>query len=167
VSDDPSLTSVASVKLAARPGAGPIVGSGPCRFSITTTPSSSQIRLDDQIAGISPLVIAASCERHKLEVSHARYQSLTRSVALSPEHPQELDISLPRPIHTVTVTSFPPGAQLVVDGRAAGTTPAVLQIVGFSTVSLTLSKPGFPSVTRKLYSKLAQDRVFVKLSAER
>jgi hypothetical protein len=36
-------------------------------------------------------------------------------------------------------------------------------MMGFSAVNLTFTKPGFQSVTKKVYSKVAQDRVFVKL----
>jgi hypothetical protein len=37
-------------------------------------------------------------------------------------------------------------------------------MAGFATVNLTFTKPGFPTVTRKVYSKVAQDHVFVKLA---
>jgi len=145
-------------------GGTPVVGSGPCRFTVATTPAGSVVRFDDQAMGRSPITILGSCDRHKVDVSHARYQGVTRSVTLTADKPQqELDISLPRPIHAVTVTSFPPGAELSIDGRRAGTTPMVVQMTGFATVQLTLTKPGFQTVTKKVYSRLAQDRVFVKL----
>jgi hypothetical protein len=144
-------------------GGTPIVGSGPCRFTVATTPAGSMIRFDDQALGPSPLTIDGSCDKHKVEASHARYQSLTRWVTLVADKPQQLDLSLPRPVHAVTVTSFPPGAELSIDGHRAGTTPAVVQVMGFASVHLTFTKPGFKSVTRRIYSKLPQDRVFVKL----
>ena len=121
------------------------------------------VRLDDAPVGPSPLTIASTCEKHKIELSHARYQSLTRWVTLSADKPGELDVNLPRPTHAVTVTSFPTGAELSIDGHRAGTTPTVVQMMGFSTVSLTFTKSGFQSVTKKVYSKLPQDHVFVKL----
>ena len=74
-----------------------------------------------------------------------------------------LDVLEKQEIHLVTVTSFPPGAELSIDGHRAGTTPTVVQVMGFATVHLTFSKAGFQSVTKKVYSKLPQDRVFVKL----
>jgi PEGA domain len=140
-----------------------VIGSGPCRLTIATTPAGSMVRLDDAPVGPSPLTIASTCEKHKIELSHARYQAQTRWVTLAADKPQELDVNLPRPTHAVTVTSFPTGAELSIDGRRAGTTPTVVQMMGFSTMNLTFTKPGFQSVTRKVYSKLAQDHVFVKL----
>lgn len=141
-----------------------VVGSGPCQFTVATTPAGAAVRFDDQPMGPSPITIQGSCDKHKVDVAHARYQSVTRWVTLSADRPQQLDISLPRPIHAVTVTSFPPGAELSIDGHHAGTTPTVVQLTGFATVNLTFTKPGFQTVTRKVYSKLAQDRVSVKLT---
>jgi hypothetical protein len=148
---------------AASAGGTQVVGSGPCRVTVVTTPAASIVRLDDVAVGPSPLTIASTCEKHKIELSHARYQGLTRWVTLSADRPQELDVSLPRPIHAVTITSFPTGAELSIDGHRAGTTPTVVQMMGFATVNLTFTKAGFQSVTRKVYSKLPQDHVFVKL----
>ncbi len=145
-------------------GGTPVVGSGPCRFTVATTPAGAVVRLDDQPMGPSPITIEGSCDKHKVDVAHVRYQSVTRWVTPSADKPQELDISLPRPIHAVTVTSSPPGAELSIDGHRAGTTPTVVQMTGFATVNLTFAKPGFQPVTRKVYSKVAQDRVFVKLA---
>ncbi|HEX4421093.1 MAG TPA: PEGA domain-containing protein [Kofleriaceae bacterium] len=145
------------------PGGAPVAGSGPCRFTVATTPAGSIVRLDDQPMGPSPITIDGTCDKHKLDVSHARYQGVTRWVTLAVNQPQQLEINLPRPIHAVTVTSTPPGAVLSIDGHRAGTTPTVVQMMGFATVSLTFTRPGFPSVTKKVYSKLAQDHVSVKL----
>jgi len=144
-------------------GGTPIVGSGPCRFTVATTPAGSIVRIDDQSMGPSPLTIDGTCDKHKIEVSHARYQNATKWVTLVADKPQEVDISLPRPVHAVTVLSVPPGAELSIDGHRAGTTPMVVQMMGFATVNLTFTKAGFQSVTKKVYSKLPQDRVFVKL----
>jgi hypothetical protein len=145
-------------------GGTPVAGSGPCRFTVATTPAGSIVRLDELAMGPSPLTIEGTCEKHKIDVSHARYQGVTRWVTLAADKPQELDINLPRPIHAVTVTSFPPGAELSIDGHRAGTTPTIVQMMGFATVNLTFTKSGFQSATKKVYSKLPQDRVFVKLT---
>lgn len=145
-------------------GGGSVVGSGPCRFIVATTPAGAVVRMDEQPMGPSPITIQGSCDKHKVDVAHVRYQSVTRWVTLSADKSQELDISLPRPIHAVSVTSSPPGAELSIDGRRAGTTPTVIQVAGFAIVNLTFTKPGFQTVTRKVYSKVAQDRVSVKLA---
>jgi hypothetical protein len=151
------------------PSAGPpIAGSGPCRLTVASTPAGSIVKLDDRAMGSSPITLQGSCDKHKVEISHARYQSQTRWVAFvaptADSDPGQLQIALPRPIHAVTVASSPPGAELWIDGRRVGNTPTVAQIMGFAKVSLTLIKPGFQTVTQKIYSKLAQDRVLVTLT---
>ena len=145
-------------------GAIQMTGSGPCQLIVATTPAGSIVRLDEQPVGASPITIKTSCDKHKVDVAHARYQGVTRWVTPTADKPEPLEISLSRPIHAVTVTSVPPGAELSIDGRRAGTTPTVVQVMGFASVNLTFTKPGFQSVTRRVYSKLAQDRVSVKLS---
>jgi hypothetical protein len=161
---DPSGAGAADDDSETAAGGAPVVGSGPCRFTVATTPAGAVVRFDDQSMGPSPITINGSCDKHKVDVGHVRYQSVTKWVTLSADKPQQLDISLPRPIHAVTVTSSPPGAELSIDGHHAGTTPAVVQVSGFATVNLTFTKAGFQTVTRKVYSKVAQDRVFVKLT---
>jgi PEGA domain len=144
-------------------GTAPVVGTGPCRFTVATRPARSTIKLDDQPVGTSPITIQATCDKHKLEAAHARYQNLTRWVTPAADKPQEVAINLSRPVHAVTVTSVPPGAELSIDGHRAGITPAVVQMTGFATVHLTFTKSGFRSLTKKVYSKLPQDSVSVKL----
>jgi len=145
------------------PGAISIVGSGPCRFTVATAPAGSLVRLDEDPLGAAPLMIEASCDRHKLDVSHARYQMVTRWITLAADHQDRVELNLPRPIHAVAIASSPSGAVVAIDGRRVGTTPAELQLPGFTRVNLTLTKPGFRPVTRRIYSKLAQDRVAIKL----
>ena len=144
-------------------GGAPVVGSGPCKLTVSTTPAGSIVRLDDQPVGPSPITIESTCDKHKIDVAHARYQGSTRWVTLVADKPQDVDISLPRPVHAVTVTSLPPGAELSIDGHRAGTTPTIVQMMGFASVNLTFTKAGFHAVTKKVYSKLPQDRVFVRL----
>jgi hypothetical protein len=142
----------------------PIVGAGPCRFTIATTPAGSIVRVDDQAIGASPLTIDGSCAKHKIDIAHARYQSATRWVTLAADKPQQLEVSLTRPIHDVSVTSSPSGADVLIDGHRAGTTPTVIQVTGFAAVRLTFRKPGYHSLTKRVYSKLAQDAVAVQLA---
>jgi len=141
----------------------PVVGSGPCKLTVTTTPAGSIIQVDGNAAGPSPLTIASACQRMRIDVSHPRYQSQARFVALAADHPGTLDITLSRPTHAVSVLTLPPGAEVLIDGRRAGTTPTIVQVLGYTSVDLTIEKAGYKSLTRRVYSKVPQDRMFVKL----
>ena len=50
-----------------------------------------------------------------------------------------------------------------IDGRPAGTSPGEVKLMGFTTLPITVSKAGYKTVTRRFYSKLARDRLFVRL----
>jgi hypothetical protein len=62
------------------------------------------------------------------------------------------------------VTSNPSGAMIFIDGRSAGTTPTKLSVLGFVTLKLEFKKTGFQTASAKLYSKVPQDTVAVKLN---
>jgi len=141
----------------------PRVGSGPCSVVIATTPAGSMVQLDDNTVGPSPLTVGTSCEKHKLGISHVRYQATTKLVTLTEGKPQEVDVTLSRPTHSLTVTSTPSGAQVFIDGRSAGTTPGKLSVMGFTTLTLEFKKLGYQPTSTKLYSKVPQDKVTVRL----
>jgi hypothetical protein len=121
------------------------------------------VQLDDNTVGPSPLTVATSCEKHKLGISHPRYQAATKLVTLAEGKPQEVDVMLSRPTHFVTVTSTPSGAQIFIDGRSAGTTPSKVSVLGFTTLTLEFKKLGYQPASAKLYSKVPQDKVTVRL----
>jgi hypothetical protein len=141
-----------------------IAGSGPCTLVVEATPAGSIVHLDDVPVGPSPITLATSCTRHKIELKHPRYQNATKFVVLKEGAPQSLVTSLHRPTHALTVTSQPQGATVYIDGRRAGTTPTALNVMGFSTIRLEIKKSGYAPVSQSLYSKVPQDKVDVKLT---
>jgi len=147
------------------PGEGPpVVGAGPCSVVVNTTPAGSIVQLDDTKLGPSPITVAATCDKHKLDISHARYQPTTKLVTLTEGKPESVEVTLSRPTHIVTVTSNPPGATIFIDGRRAGTTPTKLSVLGFVQVKLELKKTGFQPAQAKLYSRVSPDQVAVRLT---
>ena len=141
-----------------------MVGSGPCNVVVATTPAGSMVALDDKTVGPSPLTVGTSCEKHKFDISHARYQSVTKLVTLAEGKQEQVEVTLSRPTHVVTVTSNPSGATIFIDGRSAGTTPMKLSVLGFTTLKLEFKKTGYQPASKKLYSRVAQDKVAVKLN---
>src|SRR5207302_5338399 len=77
-------------------GGTPVVGSGPCRLTVTTTPAGSTIAIDGQDIGPTPITIDGPCDRKQLAITHARYQTVTRPLALVTGKPQTLDVMLQR-----------------------------------------------------------------------
>ena len=147
------------------PGEGPpVVGAGPCSVVVNTTPAGSIVEIDGTKLGPSPITVAATCDKHTLAISHARYQRQTKEITLTEGKAESVEVTLQRPTHIVTVTSNPSGATILIDGRRAGTTPTKMSVLGFVTVKLEFKKTGDQPASAKLYSRYAQDQVSVRLN---
>lgn len=142
----------------------PVAGDGPCSVVVTSTPAGSTVLLDGRVIAPSPIMIATTCERHRIDIKHPRYKLATKFVTLKEGSPGSIDTTLQRPTHTVKITSQPSNATIYIDGRRAGTTPTVLSVMGFSNLTLEIKKTGYATMSRKLYSKVSQDSLSVKLS---
>jgi hypothetical protein len=142
----------------------PLVGGGPCKAVIRTTPAGSIIRVDNTNVGPSPLTLATGCGKRKIDVVHPRYALGSRVVTLAEGKTESVDVTLTRPQHVLTITSQPPGAQVFLDGRPAGSTPTKLNVLGFVTLKLEIKKTGYAPQSVKHYSKTAQDKVAVRLT---
>lgn len=145
----------------------PVVGSGPCRLNVTVTPAGSQVKADGRLLGVAPLAIDGPCTRRKLEISHPRYAPATRFATPVRDKPQDVEITLARPTHALTVVTIPAGATISIQGRRAGTSPTVVQLMGFYGVTLTFEKKGYKTATQRVYSKVPQDRITVRLAPGR
>ena len=141
-----------------------VVGKGPCRIAISTTPAGSLISIDGQQIGPSPLTIAGPCEKRRIDIAHPRYAPAERVVMPKQTGAGEpVDITLMRPTHNLFVETQPAGAIVSIDGHRAGTSPTMVKVMGFTTLTLRIEKPGWKPTTTKLYSKTAVDRLTVKL----
>ncbi len=150
-------------KESADTGGAPVVGSGPCRVAVSTTPAGSIVSVDGEPAGPSPITIGGPCTKRKLDIVHPRYQTVTRFVTPSADAVNEIDVALARPTHDLFVESTPSGATISIDGHRAGTTPTMVKIMGFTTLTLKIEKFGFKAQTQKVYSKTPHDRVSTRL----
>jgi hypothetical protein len=142
----------------------PLVGSGPCKLIVTSTPAGSTVSLDGNAAGPTPLAIAGPCGSRRVDLAHPRYASATRTVKLVDGKSESLDVTLQRPTHKLFVTTTPAGATVSIAGRRAGTTPTYIDVMGFSTIEITVGKAGYQTVTKQLYSKVPSDRLVVQLT---
>ena len=132
----------------------PVAGAGPCRISVSSTPAGAIVALDGDVIGPTPLAIDGPCHARKLELTHPRYEKLARVVTPTAAEPLAVDLAMQRPTHLLKLTSTPGGATISINGRRAGTTPTQLSVMGFSSVTLTVDKPGYKPISKRLYSTL-------------
>jgi hypothetical protein len=142
----------------------PVVGNGPCKLTVITTPAGSIVRLDDQVMGPSPITIQGECGRRRIDVKHPRYAPGQKWVTLAQASPSTADIPLNRPTHAVTIITQPAGATISIGGKRAGTTPTAVQMMGFTKVALTIEKKGYKTVVESIYSKSDGERRTVTLT---
>jgi hypothetical protein len=123
----------------------------------------STVKADGARVGVAPMVLDGPCAARRLEISHPRYATITRVVTPVLDKPTALEVAMVRPKHALTIVTTPPGATISIEGRRAGTSPTVVQIMGYSGVKVTLEKPGFKTVTQRIYSKSPKDRLSVRM----
>jgi hypothetical protein len=141
-----------------------VIGDGPCKLEVTSTPAGSMVALDDRVVGPSPITVAGSCDRHKIDITHPRYKAEQRFVTTAADKPNTLDVTLVRPTHQLWVFTNPPGATVYLAGRSAGTSPTILQVSGFSGIDVKVELSGYAAVTKRIYSKIAEDKVYLNMT---
>jgi formylglycine-generating enzyme required for sulfatase activity len=99
--------------------------------SVFTTPPGARLSIDGEMLGRTPLEdLALAAGVHQLLLEEARHLPLAVEADITGrEVYQELSYTLAPAWADVTLNSLPPGATILVDGEAVGTTPASLEIL--------------------------------------
>jgi hypothetical protein len=121
------------------------------------------VKADGDRVGVSPMALDGPCGRRRLDIAHPRYAPVTRFVTPELDRPESIEVTLVRPTHALTVVTVPPGATISIEGRRAGTSPTVIQLMGFVGVKITIEKKGYKTITQRVYSKVPQDRLTVRM----
>jgi len=140
-----------------------VVGDGPCKLEVTTSPAGTMVALDGRSIGPSPLTVAGTCDRHKVDLAHPRYKAEQRFVALAEGTAATLDVTLVRPTHNLKILTSPAGAEVFIGGRRAGTSPTMVQINGFSGIDVRIERIGFQPTSKRIYSKQPEDKLVFNL----
>jgi hypothetical protein len=142
----------------------PAIATKECSLQVEASPKGASVSIDGRDVGSASRPITTTCGPHEVEISRRRYATAKHSIVLTPDQPHRLEVSLERPLHTVTVETTPPDALITIAGEQVGTSPSPLQIEGFRNVTLTISKPGWRTTTQRVYSKVPHERIVVRLS---
>ena len=95
---------------------------------------------DEFSRGLSRLPLAAG-KKHTLRYQKSGYIPQSRDVLLKPDEQAEISFQLEKEIGEVVIRSTPP-AEIVVDGRPAGTTPQTLHLQALRQ-KITLRRPQY------------------------
>lgn len=122
-------------------------------------PEKAQVSIDGQPAGEAPMDVTLAPGKHTVALSSARYQLFSGSVEVAGAgEVQSWAPALVPNWGTLTVTSEPAGAQLLVDGEVRGVTPITADITaGNRPIELRLAgfKPWMTDVQIKASERAA------------
>ena len=99
------------------------------QLEVHSTPPEATVMLDGKEVGTTPLVLpGVEAGGHVLELRRKGYVTARREVVLGADEPQRSEsVTLVR-AGVLAVTSDPTGAAVLLDGKAAGPTPARLSV---------------------------------------
>ncbi len=103
----------------------------PGRVSVTSLPPAAAVSVDGQGVGTTPLVdLPLEAGEHRLAVQAERYRPAEQVITVTGRDlQQQWEVELVPAWAAVAIDSVPGGAQLLVDGEEAGTTPATVEIL--------------------------------------
>lgn len=165
----PAAPAAAAAATAAPPApeAPPAVADGTattCRAMFTSVPPGATVVVAGTPLGPTPLTVDVACAASAAAFKRDRYQTRTLALSLQPgPAPTEVHARLERPTFTVTLTSRPAGAKITVAGRAAGTTPAKIQVPAYDGALVDLALPGYRPERQRVAPTRNNQRVELRL----
>lgn len=126
------------------PAEAPVASPKECRISVAASPSSSMVFWNEEPLGKAPLTrVAVSCGKGNLRVTAPGFADLERSATVQRGIGALFVERLrPSPVE-LTIATDPPGATIVVDGRPAGVSPAVIEARPFTTIDIVATAQGY------------------------
>jgi hypothetical protein len=115
---------------------------------VTSYPDGATAYLDGRAGQYTPATFTSvsAGAGHTVQVSMAGYQTFTTTVYVDPAVPARVSASLipsPREAGSLSVTSNPAGADIYIDGRYRGPTPAVIPGLVPGSHSVRVQKAGY------------------------
>lgn len=127
-------------------------------LDVQTNPNGSDVFLDGDFIGVTPLRFSARPGRHDLEITRDGYRTVTRSFVTRPGETIRIEASLERIRRDATVDfrTTPSGADVFVDGDFVGVTPVDNVRVSQGQHEVRFALNGYES-TRQTFSVQAGD----------
>lgn len=113
------------------------------RWEVSSTPSGAEVRIDDRIAGHTPLTVALTPGDHRVRTALEGYEPFDSSAKVEAGKGGALHTALTPLPTTLTFTSSPSGAEVMLDGAARGATPTKMESVRAGKYKVTASLDGF------------------------
>lgn len=117
-------------------------------LSISTETAGASIAINNRHVGTDSYTAALNPGSYLIEVTKEGHNTATLSVELGASEQQNITVPALTPRYgAVNVGYSPVGAQIEIDGRPAGNTPAILQNIGVGRHTITVSSEGYTPYT--------------------
>ncbi|MDX2022405.1 MAG: PEGA domain-containing protein [Deltaproteobacteria bacterium] len=137
-----------------RPHIEPVASGADCVAKIDVRPAGVAVKWAARDLGIAPLASAAvPCGPARVVFERERWETVTRQVDAKPGVPVDLLVKMNRPPSYLTVTTTPAGANIEINGIAAGKTPRKVPLRRYETVKVDLRLEGHRSWHTEVYLK--------------
>jgi formylglycine-generating enzyme required for sulfatase activity len=118
---------------------------------LRTEPPGATVMVDGAAAGATPATLELPAGERSLEVRLAGFNAWNGKVQVVANQPLELpDVKLAPADGRVEIASAPSEASISIDGEFRGRTPLQLKLAPGRAHKLTLTKPGYETVTNEL-----------------
>ena len=118
---------------------------------IATEPAGATVLVDGEPAGTTPATLELEAGEHEIELRLAGYNAWQSNIDVTANRPQSLPpVTLVQADGRVELASTPSEAAVSVDGEFQGRTPLTLRLRPGRAHRITLTKPGYETVSREL-----------------
>ncbi len=129
-------------------------------LSVTSSPPSAAVFIDNVIRGVTPLTLSDTViGNHVITIRMEGYEDYTKNIVVESSTPLtivaglsknvvEPTPQLPSAYGSITITSIPSGAAVSLDGSQRGTTPAIFHDIVPGSHEVTLSQKGYDDWTQ-------------------
>ena len=120
-------------------------------FAIATEPEGAEVRVGDELVGVTPLKFELLSGSHEVVVSKEGFKTWTERLEVTAGEGRSLELIELEPADArLTVVSQPGGAGVLLDGQYVGRTPLELSLEGGRTHRIQLSRSGFQDASRSV-----------------
>jgi len=133
--------------------------------TFVSEPAGAAVTLQSEFLGETPLTLELLSGRHKLFFKKELYTDTVIDISVTAGEPQQHQVMLTPLPGSLTLSTTPSGAAVTVDKEYKGTTPTTVAISSRTDHEVTLTAPGYKSLTKSVTLEPAQKKE-LKLNLE-
>jgi archaellum component FlaG (FlaF/FlaG flagellin family) len=118
---------------------------------VHSSPPGASVTVGDEVRGTTPLLLQdLPYGRNPAQVELEGYQTEDVSIDVTDRRPVKLDLVMVKDTASLSITSEPDGASVVINGTPYGDTPCQFDGLSKGTALIRIRKPGFMDYERSM-----------------